>query len=300
MNNHLIPNVLRELQSGESSNPIPVQGAEQVWRYKRRTGGGAYLRLFFDWKNWNQIIIMIGAKLREDAYDQNFDSLPRRPCYEWNGEDGRDWDRFLNDSYYYSAVPSEEQLEVAREACPKFKDAFPDWVGFHAVITQSPPGTGKTITAAQKACELWKAGYDVVFLLPAALVKEQVLNYRCIIEVLAQSPDHFFVGTFQQWINQRFPDFSIQIMSPNEELNFFQLISNRCFFSQRHSPITYRDVLLYQLFVLNEAPPRSSVVNDNIERIGELRSNIPTRWWYEEERNTGNHCCRIKAAKELI
>jgi hypothetical protein len=30
-----------------------------------------------------------------------------------------------------------------------------------------------------------------------------------------------------------------------------------------------------------------------------LRSNIPTRWWYEEERNTGNHCCRIKAAKEF-
>jgi hypothetical protein len=171
MSNDLIPEILEKLRSGESSNLLSVRNAKQVERYKRRTGSGAYLRLFLDQASWPAQTLVIGAGVRQgeslgDAYNRDFNNLPRNPCYSWHGQKGEEWDEFINGGYNESAVISEEQQEAAQEAEPSHH--LPQQqreIGFHSIITQSPPGTGKTITAAERAYQLWKNDYNVIFLL---------------------------------------------------------------------------------------------------------------------------------------
>jgi hypothetical protein len=77
MSNDLIPEILEKLRSGESSNLLSVRNAKQVERYKRRTGSGAYLRLFLDQASWPAQTLVIGAGVRQgeslgDAYSGSY------------------------------------------------------------------------------------------------------------------------------------------------------------------------------------------------------------------------------------
>lgn len=304
MDNHVIPEILQRLSVGDKHGAIPVRGATHVERIKRALSSGAYLRLFLDHSLWPGISLVIGAGLRQDgsihdAYNRNFNALPREPYYQWHGETGYDWDFFINEGYLYNAELSEEQEAASEAAEPQNRQAQGHHVGFHSLITQSPPGTGKTITAAQRACLLWEQGYDVVFLLPEALL-QQVLKYRCIRQIVEQNPPRFFVGTYYQWLQQRLPDFKRVMMTPQQELACFHSLVKRRFNELNNSdvPLTYRDVLLYQIYVLNDNArnERDNIYNDNQERI-KLLSRIRPHWWDDAPEKCGDW--RLEYAQAL-
>ena len=296
MSNDLIPEILEKLRSGESSNLLSVRNAKQVERYKRRTGSGAYLRLFLDQASWPAQTLVIGAGVRQgeslgDAYNRDFNNLPRNPCYSWHGQKGEEWDEFINGGYNESAVISEEQQEAAQEAEPSHH--LPQQqreIGFHSIITQSPPGTGKTITAAERAYQLWKNDYNVIFLLPEILIEQQVKRYHCIAQILEKGSPHFFIGTFHQWVKHRVTE-GINIMSPEEQLSCLKSLAERKYHwsKSRYSAITNRDVSLYLLFVVNDnTSEKYTLYQDNKNRIKELRK-IDKSWW-KEEIGTARHC----------
>ena len=297
MNNRVVPEILAELQKGWKSGLVTVRGAKDVVRDKRGLGSGAYLRLALDHSDWsdhldypNQFCIIAAGLRSRNFYDQDFDDLPRDPRYEWNGETGEDWDFYINGDYQNSPVVSKDQKETADLATPP--DDYPDdRVGFHSLITQSPPGTGKTVTAADKACEMVRDGYEVIFLLPEVLIP-QVLEYRRVKEARATKPEHFFIGTFHRWLEHRFSELPFRVLSAKEELKHLQNVAKRYNWSTRkYDPITFRDVLLYQIYVANDNHREDRIYRNNLERIIELQ-NIRVNWWQKklEEFSPGEKC----------
>lgn len=305
MSNNLIPEILEKLQSGESSNLLSVRGAKQVERYKRRTESGAYLRLFLDQVSWPAQTLVIGAGVRQgespgDAYKRDFNNLPRNPCYDWHGQKGEEWDEFINGAYNESAVISEEQQQAAQEAQPAHH--LPQQqreLSFHSIITQSPPGTGKTITAAERAYQLWENDYNVIFLLPEILIEQQVKRYHCIAKILEKGSPHFFIGTFHQWVKHSVTE-GINIMSLEEQLSCLRsLAEKKLHWSKGKYPaITSRDVSLYLLFVVSEenTSKKSTLYQDNQNRIEELQK-IDRKWW-KAEIGSDRHC-RLSVLEHL-
>ncbi|MEB3310896.1 MAG: hypothetical protein VKJ02_11740 [Snowella sp.] len=286
MNNRVVPKILTDLQGGWTSGLVEIRGAENVVRDKHGLSSGAYLRLALDYSNYPNEFCVIAAGLRKgkdvgDFYNQDFNALPRDPCYEWNGETGIEWDVYTNGGYHNSPIVSGQQKADAELAEPQSNYYSKDLIGFHSLITQSPPGTGKTVTAAYKACEMLNSGYDVIFLLPEVLVK-QVLEYRCVKQVMETNPKHFFMGTFHQWLQSRFSNLPVTVFSPDEELKHLQELAEKKYHwsTRSYAPITYRDVLLYQIYVANPNSQHDEIYKDNSQRIQEL-SNIKTNWWIE-------------------
>lgn len=285
MNNRVIPEIFGQLSVGSTASTHILRHSQCTEYFKRRLGGGGYLRLFFDDHNPSHYTVIAAVLRDDDTYNQDFDALPRNPCYGWHGETGLEWDWFINEGYLYSAQPSDQQIKDADEAVNISQPYHPDrhYVPYHSTIHQSAPGTGKTLNAAEKACQLAHAGQNVVFLLPEALIDQQVTKYHCIQQI-RQEPagDNLFIGTFHQWLANAFPQLPFQAAPPAKELQILQQIAQQhCHWgTSGRDPITYRDVLLYQLYVINENYRQDDVFRDNEPRIEELR-NLRLQWWKE-------------------
>lgn len=281
---------LAETRRGDKfSHTIHLSGYTHLWRSRIDLGGGSSLRLIWVENVDDSSIRFLYADQRDsDTYAVDLKQLPQEPAYFWRGESGAEWSLFMNGAYNASPILTEQQRSTSAEigignsytACGASRR-----IGFFAHITQSPPGTGKTITAAVRACELYQSGWNVIFLLPQRLI-EDVKGFRCMQSIPSDPQKGFFYGTFQDWIAFLSPELSSLSLSPEDELDILRGLAIRAEKAKQTlklQEVGLRDLILFQAFVLNHDPERhkSSVYRDNQDRIKAL-SHIRPDWWNRE------------------
>lgn len=285
-------------QEGEKfPHTIHLSGYSRLWRSRIDLGGGSSLRLIWTDSLENGSIKFLYIDQRhDDTYDLDLNQLPQEPAYQWNGETGVEWSLFLNGAYKASPVLTQHQRATGNQVGKESSYAAygeDRRIGFFAHITQSPPGTGKTITAALRACELYEAGWNVTFLLPKRLL-EDIQSFRCIQSVPSGLAQGFFCGTFQDWVTQFFPEVANLILSPQDELIILQKLADHAERSRsnlKFNKIDLRDVLLFQSFILKSDLNylKNSIYRDNEDRIKELK-HIKVTWWQQEFSKLGKQC----------
>ncbi len=172
------------------------RGFADLWRSRLDLGGGSSLRLIWILNQEDgSIRILYAAQRNDDTYDIDIKALPREPAYTWNGEKDIAWSFFLNGGYNYSPVMTQAQKltsdQIGQHTAVSHYGENPR-IGFFAHITQSPPGTGKTVTAALRACDLYKMGWNVLFLLPQSLL-EEVKEFHCLQSIPSDMSQGFFI-----------------------------------------------------------------------------------------------------------
>lgn len=291
-------------EGGTFSHTIHLSGYPHLRRSRIDLGGGSSLR--FIWKDLENgsIRFLYVAQRDDDTYSFDLSQLPLEPAYRWNGETGVEWSLFLNGAYNASPVLTQDQREASDrigQGGNRTLDKEEWHFDFFAHITQSPPGTGKTITAALRARELFENGWNVIFLVPQCLL-EDVRSFQCIQPMPSDLSRIFFCGTFQDWIIQLFPKFSSLVLSPEQELEILQALARRAEQSKKNlqfNGVGLRDVILYQSFALkpNENYTKNPVYEDNKNRIKDLR-NINSEWWKQEFSKRGKQS-RSEIADQL-
>lgn len=155
---------------------IHLSGYPHLWRSRIDVGGGGSLRLIWTNNLENRSIRFLYVDQRDDdTYDFNLSELPQEPAYRWNKETRVEWALFLNGAYNASPVLTRHQRIISSQIGKENTHTLygeDQRIGFFAHITQSPPGTGKTITAALRAYELYEAGWNVIFLVPQCLLED--------------------------------------------------------------------------------------------------------------------------------
>ena len=272
-------------QEGENfPHTIHLSGYKHLWRSRLDLGGGSSLRLVFIDQN-SSLKFLYADQRDSDTYDIDLNRLPQEPAYLWNGETGVGWSLFLNGAYNSSPLLTDAQQAISDQVGDKSRYGEDQRIGFFAQITQSPPGTGKTITAAIRACELYEAGWNVIFLLPKRLV-EDIKAYHCIKSINLEASQGFFCGTFQDWIIESFPEVSSLVLTLEEELNILRNLADRAKKSGGNigiKEIELRDVILFQSFILNSKSnySKNSIYRDNENRIETLKL-IKIELWEKE------------------
>lgn len=268
------------------SHTIHLSGYKHLWRSRIDLGGGSSLRLIWSENIDNGSLRFLYADQRDsDTYAVDLNQLPQEPAYLWHGESGAEWILFMNGAYNASPLLTQQQRLTSAEVGINNRyiaHGASNRIGFFAHITQSPPGTGKTITAAVRACELYKSGWNVIFLLPQRLL-EDVKGFRCMQSIPSDLQQGFFYGTFQDWIARSSPELSRLAMSPKDELSLLQKLAIRAEQSKQKlklQDVGLRDLILFQAFVLNEGSEHSknSVYIDNQDRI-EALTHVKPDWW---------------------
>ncbi|MFB2881315.1 hypothetical protein [Floridanema aerugineum] len=272
-------------------------------------------------------ILVIKAGLRKDIYDNLFDNpncdeplaveqllnpdgtpLKNNPTYQvpltnisdsdWKQEAEDTWYNFVyGGGYRYSPLLTSYQQEVLSGLTPHSTNN-------KAWIVQSAPGTGKTVCAALKACEMyWEHECNTMLIVPEALCQD-VAKFAEIKQILELNPEGFWLGTFRDFLAKVDPKLHSRLATPEQESEVLwrldnphipdsQLISSR-------EVISYSDdVLLYQAFILNQENTlrnRSPIYKANQQRIKELEERIKPNKWKEK---LGNSLCRLDAAREL-
>ncbi|MFM7602535.1 MAG: hypothetical protein ACKO7R_15265 [Pseudanabaena sp.] len=256
---------------------IHLSGYPHFWRSRLDLGGGSSLRLIWTENLEDDSIRFLYADQRDDeTYELDLNALPLEPAYCWHSETGVEWALFLNGAYNGSPVLTPQQRTVSAQVGQHYAyDEVEKRIGFFARITQSPPGTGKTITAALRACELYEEGWNVFFLLPHYLL-EDVKEFHCIRSIPSDLSKGFFYGTFQDWIIQLCPDIANSVMPPEDELQILKELAIRTGITKSKSgEIERRDLLLFQSFVLGSGPghAKNVVYKENEQRIEILEKN---------------------------
>jgi len=253
--------------------------------HRINAGNGVNLRLVFKELGNTTIRVFYVAKRDEETYKRS------QLAYTYNGEIGAEWSVFLNGGYNYSPVLTESQQEMS-QSIGKVEEFRRDIV---ARITQSPPGTGKTVTAALRACELYESnGLNVIFLLPERLLGD-VRKFKVIRdqEPRNDSTRQFFLGTLQQWIQQEYSE--ISFLSLVQELNIISSLAEKAEKLNRHKglklgEIKERDFYLFHSYVVvnrDIEPRRCSAYRENQKRIEELRHiDMDLPRWYQEVRTS--------------
>jgi hypothetical protein len=283
-----------------------MSGYRDLWISRIDTGGGSSMRLIWTENKNDRSIKFLYAGLRDEStYDKDtLNNLPRDPAYQWNGETGVEWSLFLNGGYNASPVLTQDQRKTSEKIGldnPHTIYGEDRRVGFFAHITQSPPGTGKTIVAALRACELYNIGWNVTFIVPEHLLIE-VKSFRCIQSIPLERKNSFFYGTFKNWIDIFFPEKVTPSCSPEEERKILENLAKRAATSGRNikfGDISIRDTILFQLFALNADSDnsKSTVFTENRDRIQALK-NIKKEWWQEELKNI-NKSSRSEFAESI-
>ncbi|PZO53704.1 MAG: hypothetical protein DCF15_12585 [Phormidesmis priestleyi] len=177
---------LADTKKGDQfSHTIHLSGYTHLWRSRIDLGGGSSLRLIWSENIDDDSIRFLYADQRDsDTYAIDLKQLPQEPAYSWCGESGAEWSLFMNGAYNASPILTQQQRSITAKVAidnsyTLHGDSHSHRIGFFAHITQSPPGTGKTITAAVRACELHQSGWNVIFLLPQRLI-EDVKSFSCM------------------------------------------------------------------------------------------------------------------------
>jgi len=280
-----------------------------LWKARINPGGGLSLRIIFQLIDHSKIRVLCIAKRDERTY-RNLDRRTDEELDTWTGIEWFDYlnrnervceqpeyiwpghrlSTFISSLYNYSPALTPNQRSVIDAIIRDVRNpnSSSRRVGFPCQITQSPPGTGKTITAASCACEMYKLGWNVIFLLPEKLL-EDVEKYECIRtceDQGHQSDPNFFINTLQQWLMEE--HHGIPLLSSDEERKILSYLAMRAERSRRNisfGEITERHVLLFHAYVLNPSTDlntgRNLVFQENKETIEKLET-INSHWWHEE------------------
>lgn len=271
-----------------------LSGYKALWRSRIDFEGGSSMRLVWTDNQDELSIEFLYAALRsEKTYDIDLESLPREPTYRWSGETGSEWSLFLNGKYNASPVLTQKQQETSEKIGQNYPYTMcgeDRRVGFFAHITQSPPGTGKTIVAAIRACELHNIGWNVFLIVPERLL-EEVKSFHCIQNISSNRENKFFYGTFKNWLELLFAKKTESLCSPEQERVILERLAERAAKSgnnKKLGDISIRDTLLFQLFTLKSEPNtyRNIIYVENQDRINRLKC-IRKEWWQEELQKSG-------------
>ncbi|KYC39715.1 hypothetical protein WA1_30770 [Scytonema hofmannii PCC 7110] len=266
-------------------------------------------------------IVVIKAGLRGDVYDDAFDSrdrdcpiivtelinpqgteLAEHPTYYWNQQQDSDWYKFVYSTYRYSPILTQYQRKVLEEPL-RTLFAYNQWLNTdtfrnRVCIVQSAPGTGKTICATLFACEIHKQhGCNTMLIVPEAL-RGDIAEYSEVKQ--ARTQENFWLVTFREWIGRIKPEFQNRLASSDEELYALQEATKFTYQPRRLNldKMTYRDVLLYQSFVLDTAvfhQTRNAIYQVNREQIERLTQIDKQRWLSA----LSGRKSRVNAASEL-
>ncbi|MGD1909933.1 MAG: DEAD/DEAH box helicase family protein [Rivularia sp. (in: cyanobacteria)] len=307
--------ILRRLSLGETTDTKPLRGYNKILR--TRLGNWRVIWLRVDVDN----IVVIKAGLRSSVYDDEFErrdcenpqiieellnpqriEVTEHPSYQWNYHINSDWYKFVFSSYRYSPVRTDYQKEVLQKVFNTFStyrySRDSEELSHKPCIIQSAPGTGKTLCATLFACEIHQQNqWNIMLIVPDAL-KKDISKYSEIQQATLQ--DNFWLVTFREWLCQINPEFKNQLASPEEELKALQSAAkhtHRKF--AKPEAISYRDVILYQSFVVdreNKKQIRNSVFQENRSQIEKLKK-IDRRFWLK---GLSSKKSRIDVASELI
>ncbi len=227
--------------------------------------------------------------------------LNEHPAYRWNHHINSDWYKFVYSSYRYSPVSTNYQKEVLKNVFKTFStyrySGESEDFSSKVCIIQSAPGTGKTVCATLLACEIHQQNqWNIMLIMPDAL-KKDIVNYSQIQQALIQ--DNFWLGSFREWLYQINPEFKNCLALPEEELKALQYAAKRTHGKcNKPENISYRDVLIYQSFVLNTEhnnKVRNAVYQENKSQIKQLEK-IDKRHWLN---GLSSKKSRLDVAKEL-
>lgn len=306
--------ILRSLSLGEITDTKSLRGYEKLLRTRQ----GDWRVIWF--KEDADNIVVIKAGLRDRVYDGEFErrdcrnpeiiqellnpqqtKLTEHPAYRWNHEIEFDWYKFIFNSYHYSPVRTNYQKELLDKLFQPFStyrySADSQDLSNKTCIIQSAPGTGKTVCATLLACEIHRQReWNIVLIVPDAL-KKDIAKYSEIQQALIK--DNFWLVNFQEWLCKANSQFENCLASPDEELKALREAANRihlrCSDTQE---ISYRDVLLYQSFVLdkdNQNEDRNAIYQVNKKRIKNLKRIQHQKWLNE----LNGKKSRIDAVREL-
>ena len=208
----------------------------------------------------------------------------QHPAYQWNHEINSDWYKFVFNSYRYSPVRTSYQKEFFDKVFNPLTiykyNQNKEELNNQACIIQSAPGTGKTVCATLFACEIHRENqWNIMLIVPDAL-KKDIAKYSEIQQ--AQMQDSFSLLTFREWLYHINPQFENYLASQEEELKALQEAAK--YTPQvriNPSDISYRDVLLYQCFVLdteNQNQARNAVFKENQLQLQKLEKIDKNRW----------------------
>lgn len=280
---------LTQVKKGDKFlHTIHLREYTHLWRSRIDLGGGSSLRLIWSETEDGSIRFLYADQRGDDTYADDLNQLPQEPAYLWHGESGAEWSLFMNGAYNANPILTQQQRSTSAKVGINNRHTTHKAsrrIGFFPHITQSPPGTGKTITAAVRACELYNAGWNVIFLLPQRLL-EDVKGFRCMQSMPSNPQQGFFYGTFQDWISRISPDLSQLSLPPEDELSLLRKLAIRAEKSKpklKIQEIGLRDLILFQAFVLSSGSERckNSVYKENKSRI-EALSHIQPDWWNQE------------------
>ncbi|MEM9925160.1 MAG: DEAD/DEAH box helicase family protein [Cyanobacteria bacterium P01_D01_bin.50] len=307
--------ILRRLSLGETTDTKSLQGYNKLLRTRQGNWRVIWLRENAD----NIVVIKVGR--RSSVYDDEFErrdfenpqiieellnpqqiELTEHPSYQWNHHLNSDWYKFVFSSYRYSPVRTNYQKEVLQNVFNTFStyrySRDSEELSHKPCIIQSAPGTGKTVCATLFACEIHQQNqWNIMLIVPDAL-KKDISKYSEIQQAKLQ--DNFWLVTFREWLCQINPECKNELASPEEELKALQSAAKHTHGKfTKPETISYRDVLLYQSFVVereNKKQIRNSVFQENQSQIEKLKK-IDKRFWLK---GLSGKKSRIDVANEFI
>ncbi|MDJ0615549.1 MAG: hypothetical protein QNJ63_02180 [Calothrix sp. MO_192.B10] len=303
--------ILHRLSQGDEKHTKPLRG----YRKLLRTRWGDWRVI---WQKEGDNILVIKAGRRGGIYDEVFDvcnylnpvtpdilsellhpqgtALAENPAYQWNHQKDADWYKFVYGSYRHSPQLTDYQRTILDEPLTKLltyphitTDTFEDR---GCIVFQSAPGTGKTVCASLFASEIHRAyGWNTMLIVPEAL-RRDIAEYAEVKQSLERQ--HFWLGTFPQWLGKIHPEFNDKLASPQQELEALK----KAIKYTKQTDINHSDVLLYQAFVLqeqNHKQGKNVMFQANAKRINRLL-NINKKHWYNA---LACRVSRLDAAKLL-
>ncbi len=259
-------------------------------------------------KDDNNDILIIKAAERNDAYrsnlvDRNFDNqelvteldcleelrlietdFSEHPAYRWNDDLNLDWYQFVFNSYRYFPVKTSYQKEFLEPVLKSLNtyrySERKEELNNQTCIIQSAPGTGKTVCTTLFACEIHRENqWNIMMIVPDAL-KKDIAKYSEVQQALMQ--DNFYLLTFREWLHQVNSEYENILASPEEELAALRK-AVQCSPNLNNlnlNDIVYRDVLLYQCFLLdieNQNQTRNAIFKENesqLQKLAKIDKNI--------------------------
>jgi hypothetical protein len=281
---------LEHEQAGHNQlNTVPLKDTKK--NLLRTKIPGQKVRVIWEKCSDSKTVICIDSR-DKNTYSKDYDQRKNFPCYEWREEVGDAWRDWVYGGYKYSPILTDEQDQIGQELLTNYSPTF------SARLIQSPPGTGKTITATGWAHKYHQQGWHVSLIVPQLLIEEIEQYLRQEQRNQSCADGHLKPMTYRDWLSDIQPQFKDQLASAEQEQKAFHAVVKRIHKLNKFGEIQYRDILLYQAYVLdveNKNLRKSNLFQNNQERIKLLKSIQPELW----EKELGSKFPRLEAAKQL-
>jgi len=326
---------------GENASGLRGSGGRPVWEVQQSRGENAICVVYIGPRNERTYeaaggrsssdskdapLTLNGPDCEQDEPDEEQEGSPtpleKQPRHKWDPISWNSFYHFIYGGYHSCPILTAEQETIFaglfRDAAPRDRGSL-WWV-------QSPPGTGKTVCAAQWACRLQQQGWHAILLVPPEL-EEQLRTYPDVREASERagsaqrivatrsltdggteaSPKEdagagsFWMGTFPQWLAAIGSHVAGRLADPDEELQALRGAALRAQLPPaEREALTARDATLYQAFVLGKPKLKDVCYRDDLPRVDRLKAigvNLWERAW--TEKSLKGRLCRHAAAREL-